>query len=153
MPTLLFLCTGNYYRSRFAEHLFNALARPRGLPWSADSRGLALELGSRNVGPIAASTILGLRARGIALAEPIRPPTQVGEADVAAAQRIIALYEREHRPMLAERYPAWAGRVEYWQVPDVGELPPLEALSLIEREVAGLLDELGARHAGERSAT
>jgi protein-tyrosine phosphatase len=28
---MLFLCTGNYYRSRFAELLFNHLAKQRGL--------------------------------------------------------------------------------------------------------------------------
>jgi len=36
--TVLFLCTGNYYRSRFAEILFNAVAAKEGLGWRADSR-------------------------------------------------------------------------------------------------------------------
>ncbi len=44
-PTVLFLCTGNYYRSRFAEALFNAVAGKMGLPWKATSRGLARERG------------------------------------------------------------------------------------------------------------
>ena len=41
MKTLLFLCTGNYYRSRYAEELFNHRAAPAGLNWRAQSRGLA----------------------------------------------------------------------------------------------------------------
>ena len=42
---VLFICTGNYYRSRFAEEWFNFLVRQeRALHWVADSRGLALEL-------------------------------------------------------------------------------------------------------------
>jgi protein-tyrosine-phosphatase len=45
--TILFLCTGNYYRSRFAEVLFNSVADKMGLPWRAASRGLALERGVR----------------------------------------------------------------------------------------------------------
>ena len=58
MPrTVLFLCTGNYYRSRFAEELFNDSARRAGLDWTATSRGLALELGPVErrpaVGPLA----------------------------------------------------------------------------------------------------
>ncbi len=48
--TVLFLCTGNYYRSRFAEALFNSVAGKMGLPWRASSRGLALERGVNNIG-------------------------------------------------------------------------------------------------------
>ena len=51
--TILFLCTGNYYRSRLAEVLFNSVAGKMGLPWQASSRGLALERGVNNVGPMA----------------------------------------------------------------------------------------------------
>ena len=47
--TVLFLCTGNYYRSRFAEILFNSVAEKMGLPWKASSRGLALERGVNNI--------------------------------------------------------------------------------------------------------
>ncbi len=50
MKKILFLCTGNYYRSRFAEKLFNNLATQKNLDWEADSRGLAIERGVNNVG-------------------------------------------------------------------------------------------------------
>ena len=46
--TVLFLCTGNYYRSRFAEMLFNHLAVESQLNWKADSRGIATILGADN---------------------------------------------------------------------------------------------------------
>src|SRR5579884_2286819 len=55
--TVLFLCTGNYYRSRFAEALFDAVAVGRGLDWRAESRGLAIERGVGNVGPMAAVVV------------------------------------------------------------------------------------------------
>ena len=48
---VLFLCTGNYYRSRFAEVLFNHVAGERGLGWRAESRGLDLAGGVNNMGP------------------------------------------------------------------------------------------------------
>ncbi|HWG47254.1 MAG TPA: hypothetical protein VN688_31115 [Gemmataceae bacterium] len=35
--TVLFLCTGNYYRSRFVEVLFNSVADRMGLSWRASS--------------------------------------------------------------------------------------------------------------------
>jgi protein-tyrosine phosphatase len=142
MPTLLFLCTGNYYRSRFVEHLFNAHAHRLGLPWVAESRGLAIERGINNVGPIAAVTLRALEARGVAVASPIRMPLQARDEEFAAAQRVIALYEREHRPLVEQRFPAWAERVEYLAVPDVGELGADAALSLMEQATLLLLDEL-----------
>jgi protein-tyrosine phosphatase len=52
MKTLLFLCTGNYYRSRYAEELFNHGAGRAGLAWTAFSRGLAIERRAGNVGPL-----------------------------------------------------------------------------------------------------
>jgi low molecular weight protein-tyrosine phosphatase len=63
--SVLFLCTGNYYRSRFAEILFNSVAGKMGLPWRASSRGLALERGVNNVGPMAAAAVKALETRGL----------------------------------------------------------------------------------------
>src|SRR5689334_1886389 len=88
---ILFLCTGNYYRSRFAEILFNALASKRGLPWKASSRGLALERGASNIGPMAVSAIRALKARGVHAALDFdRFPVQVTLDDFEAAHCVVA---------------------------------------------------------------
>lgn len=139
MPrTILFLCTGNYYRSRFAEELFNHLATRNQLDWTATSRALAIELGIYNVGPISSHTREALAAGGIPLTEPVRHPIQCSEEDLATADRIIALKEAEHRPYLTARYPAWPDRVEYWHVHDLDKATAAEALS----EIAGKVKEL-----------
>jgi predicted translation initiation factor SUI1 len=136
--TVLFLCTGNYYRSRFAEVLFNSLAGRMGLPWRALSRGLALERGVHNLGPMAVSAVKALEARGLrAVAEFGRSPIQATVEDFAAAHWIVALKEAEHLPLLQERFPAWAEKVEFWQADDAPE-----ALALIEREVMDLTARL-----------
>ncbi len=136
--TVLLLCTGNYYRSRFAEVLLNSVAGKMGLPWRASSRGLALERGVNNVGPMEVSAVKALEARGLrALAEFARFPIQVTVEDFEAAHWIVALKEAEHLPLLQERYPAWAEKVEFWQVDDVPEV-----LGLIEREVMDLAARL-----------
>src|SRR5689334_3410700 len=107
--TVLFLCTGNYYRSRFAKILFNSVAGKMNLPWKALSRGLALERGVNNVGPMASSAVRALEARGLrAVAEFGRFPIQVTVKDFEAARWIVALKEAEHQPLLQERFPAWA---------------------------------------------
>ncbi len=135
---VLFLCTGNYYRSRFAEVLFNSVAGKMGLPWQADSRGLALERGVNNVGPMATSAIKALEAMGIRAAEAVtRMPAQVTTDDLERADRVVALKHAEHLPLLRERFPAWAEKVEFWHVDDA-----LGVLPLIEREVMGLVARL-----------
>jgi protein-tyrosine phosphatase len=136
--TVLFLCTGNYYRSRFAEVLFNSVAGKMGLPWRASSRGLALERGVNNVGPMEVSAVKALEARGLrAVAEFGRSPTQATAEDFEAARWIVALKEAEHLPLLNERFPGWAEKVEFWHVDDGPEV-----LHLIEREVMDLAARL-----------
>jgi protein-tyrosine phosphatase len=136
--TVLFLCTGNYYRSRFAEILFNSVARRMGLPWKAASRGLALERGIKNIGPMAPSAVQALEALAIRAAEDMaRFPVQVTADDLGQADRIIALKQAEHLPLLEERFPTWAEKVEFWEVDDTPEV-----LDLIEREVMDLAARL-----------
>jgi protein-tyrosine-phosphatase len=136
--TVLFLCTGNYYRSRFAEVLFNSVAMKMGLSWMASSRGLALERGSNNVGPMAASAITALKALGAGAGDDCsRFPVQVTVNELQGAERIIALKHAEHLPLLQDRFPAWVEKVEFWHVDDAPE-----ALGLIEREVMSLVARL-----------
>src|SRR6516225_2072019 len=136
--TILFLCTGNYYRSRFAEILFNYVAGKMGLPWKASSRGLALERGVNNVGPMAVSAVKALEALGVRAAEAAtRLPAQVTTDDLERADRIVALKHAEHLPVLQERFPAWAEKVEFWHVDDAPEV-----LGLVEQEVMSLVARL-----------
>ena len=94
---VLFLCTGNYYRSRFAEILFNSLAEKMGLPWRAASRGLALERGVNNVGAMAVEALARLEVLGIRAGDAVtRLPVQVMADDLERADRIVALKQAEH---------------------------------------------------------
>ncbi len=147
MPrTVLFLCTGNYYRSRFAEAVFNDLATRAGLDWQATSRGLALELGKWNVGPISAHTRAALAARGLPVAEPARDPMACSAADLSGADRVVALKEAEHRPYLRDRHPGWADRVTYWHVHDLDRAGPEQALGELAALVSDLVEQLKEPH-------
>jgi protein-tyrosine phosphatase len=137
MPQIvLFVCTGNYYRSRYAEELFNAW-KPSALDWRADSRGFALWPG--NIGPISPETKRRLNAAGIALPEPIRAPATLLEADLHAAARVIALDRTEHAPYVDDLFPAWRARFEYWDVADLHLSSVDDALGAIEMQVRALL--------------
>jgi protein-tyrosine phosphatase len=146
MKRVLFLCTGNYYRSRFAEVMFNHLAEEAGLVWRADSCGLNLAgLGPEHPRPISKWTREGLKARGIESKAILREPKQVCEADLTGAELVIALKEEEHRPWMEKLHPEWAGRVLYWHVHDLDFAEAEEALGEIEGLVKGLVTELAGR--------
>jgi protein-tyrosine phosphatase len=140
MRTVLFLCTGNYYRSRFAEVLFNALAARSDLHWRADSRGL--ELNSNNIGPMSWAAVERLALLGIDTESCERYPLPVAQADLERADHIVAVKELEHRPLLVRKHPAWVERVDYWHIHDCDCATPDEALPMLEMEVQALVGRL-----------
>jgi len=142
MNEILFICSGNYYRSRFAEAVFNHAAARRSLDWRAFSRGLAIYLVDGDLSPW---TEIALRSRGIERS--LTGPTRVTlrEEDLLRASRAIALKESEHRPMMREQFPAWEDRVEYWSVHDLDFASPEEALPQIEARVLAMVDEFSRR--------
>jgi protein-tyrosine phosphatase len=144
MKTVLFLCTGNYYRSRFAEELFNHRARRTGLNWVAQSRGLALERGTRNVGAISPIALHALKELAITARGAERFPQQCTAGDLANANSVVAVKESEHRPLMRERFVEWEHLPDYWNIHDVEDAAPAEALKLLAREVETLLQRFRA---------
>jgi protein-tyrosine phosphatase len=139
---VLFLCSGNYYRSRFAELLFNHLVEGSELGYRADSAGLWPDCHDHNVGPIAAETLQALRARGVTLPRAHRVPRDVTEADIERAAVTVAVKEAEHRLLVASRFPSLLERVEFWHVHDIDVAPPSEAIPALERNVRDLIARL-----------
>ncbi|NTW03672.1 MAG: low molecular weight phosphatase family protein [Oscillochloris sp.] len=140
--TVLMVCTGNYYRSRYAELLFNALA-PAELGWRADSRGFAP--GPWNVGPVAPVVLERLRAADIVPpVTHLRNPLRLCRADLEAADVLIALDAQEHRPYVAGLGHPWSQQFRFWVVPDLHEWTTERALRAIEHEVHALIAELAS---------
>jgi protein-tyrosine phosphatase len=144
MKEILFLCTGNYYRSRFAEELFNFHAPMTCSRWVATSRGIAVDRGHANIGPIAKATVKALQQRWLRFdPESARFPLQLKNSDLEAADYVVALKRSEHFPLIRARFPEWVTvDIKYWRVPDIDELSPDDALPMIEAEVLTLMRQL-----------
>jgi protein-tyrosine phosphatase len=140
MKSLLFLCTGNYYRSRYAEILFNSQAKQAGLAWSAVSRGL--EPDPMNPGPMSRYTIAALTRQQISHDEHLRMPILVTDSDFESADHVVAVKEAEHRWMIEQGFAHWLPKVEFWHVHDVDCCGPEETLPHLDREVAALIERL-----------
>jgi len=95
---VLFLCTGNFYRSRVAEALFRSLA-PSG--WTATSRGLSVTGALRGLAPEGSYF---LEAQGIPI-DP-RDPMPLLVDELIAAGHIVLLNHAEHEPMITRDFGA-----------------------------------------------
>jgi protein-tyrosine phosphatase len=138
---VLFICTGNFYRSRFAEAVFNHHAEEIDLPWRAASRGLAIHL----VPPqfqLSPHTEQHLNARNIDLRHTAPDRRQLREQDLAESQVVIALKDDEHRPMVRSMFPGWESKITFWDVGDQPEVMPDAGLGQIHEQVLGLIGEL-----------
>ena len=136
---VLFICTGNHCRSRFAEALFNHEAERQGLEWSAYSRGLRIHLAPDEISP---STEKALAERRISRDCTALEPRALHEPDLAGAALIIALRRAEHFPMMMRDFPRWAGRIDYWSLNGPNEESHQSSLPQIEGHVLELVENL-----------
>ena len=137
--TVLFICTGNYYRSRFAEEVFNHIAEKEMLPWKAFSRGAAEKGSPENIGSMSRFALQALMALGIRPRGTNKLPQPCSLADFDQADIVIALKEAEHRPMIEDRFPSVADRVLYWRVDDVDIAHPSDALPYLAQMITNLI--------------
>lgn len=141
---VLFICTGNYYRSRFAEYFFNHWAGLRKMDWVAESRGLRSD-NPNNAGPISPFALAGLKQRGIAVPEALEGPKPLELDDLESATDIIALKEEEHRPLMEALFPDWVEEVDYWQINDIDVEAPDSALQHLDEVIYDYMDMLSMR--------
>jgi protein-tyrosine phosphatase len=136
---VIFICTGNYYRSRYAEIYFNARV-PANSGYYAASCGFRLS--PQNTGKIAPCVLDRLQSHQIVVTNQMRAPRQLHAEALTATDRVIVLDETEHRPYVEQDLPTWRTRVTYWHIPDANDMPVEQALPLIEMEVDALLRQL-----------
>lgn len=120
---VLFVCSGNYYRSRLAEILFNHEAAGAGLAWEAESRGILKAGELRGLSAHAEAYLEGAKLSHLAK-EP-RDPLFLDVEDLTEADLVVGLCREEHQPMIEQKFLALAralhkiGRMRYWNVYDI----------------------------------
>jgi protein-tyrosine phosphatase len=162
---VLFICTGNFFRSAFAEHYFNFLAtqnrrlepgdpRRKRVVWVAESRGLDLAQLSptQRAARMSAFAVERLKQLKVPLPMagtlPAHTPTVLTVSDLEKSDRVIALHDPTHRPMLRrfmERHGARGpdpllDRVIYWNIQDVIRSPVIPLTPA--QQAARALDEV-----------
>jgi protein-tyrosine phosphatase len=141
--TVLFLCTGNFYRRRYAEAWFNYHAPQSGLLWRAASRGFLPHLADMSLSPCACER---LGEHDIPRSFTRRVPTRLSFADLTKANLVVAMLESEHRPMIRDQFPRREDRVCYWNIHDVDVESPHFTLPLTEAGVEKLIGQLLTGH-------
>jgi protein-tyrosine phosphatase len=142
MKTILFLCTGNYYRSRYSEIFFNWYSALKAKNWISVSRGLDLSKGVNNIGPISPYALKRIKEHSLPLDCTIRSPVQITYKDLVMAEKTICLLESEHRPYIESMFPGWENRVYYWDIEDVSLTDRYDPLEEIEKKITVLVDSL-----------
>ena len=133
---VLFICTGNFYRSRYAEAYFNCAARWSQSPHWAVSRGFRID---PEIGPISTYTLTRMVERGIDAKLVENKAKMLYSGDIDRADIAICMYEKEHKPMAELFFESLEHRIIYWDIPDIDENPPNKTLDLIEKNVDNLL--------------
>ncbi|MFQ6075493.1 MAG: low molecular weight phosphatase family protein [Candidatus Bathyarchaeia archaeon] len=130
---VLFVCTGNSFRSPVAEAL---LKRARG-NWEVDSAGTA------PASRIAPNAEMFLKREG-AYGYVKRRPEGLWQKGMGDYDLIVAM-KGEHRRELLRRYPKTRGKIEVWDVDDPIYLPPgsdMRVFEEIKRKVRELAHSL-----------
>ncbi len=140
---VLFVCTGNYYRSRLAELLFNHYADEAGMGWTGDSRGVLERTAQRGLSP---SAIRYLEGRELThLIDESRSPKPLKLDHFEQFSVIVGMCRKEHSSLMLTRFgqiPRMLekkGVLRYWNVDD---LPTPSHLN------GGLLQRLKVAFAG-----
>ena len=143
MKTVLFLCTGNYYRSRFAEEVFNFYANKNDLDWRADSAGLKVaETRDENPGTMSIWALDELLRIGIYPTEYLREPKDVDESNFRSSDKKIAISLSEHKSMMETKFPEFLSETTFWEVEDIELELPAVALEKLVKQVKSLIDQL-----------
>jgi protein-tyrosine phosphatase len=139
MKKVIFVCTANYYRSRFAQAWFNFRKGTALENWHAESRGLMIECAPASISPHTKDLIDEYKIPKSCYQ---KLPIALTLEDLESADLVIALKTQEHHPMMQKQFPEWVDRIRYWDVHDMDVWEPSQTIPAIMIQVGLLIAEL-----------
>ena len=140
MKKILFVCTANIFRSRFAEEVFNSLASDSSLSLSAFSAGM--KVGEFTTRKIYYPALEQLKRYNIKPQRGNELSTHIDDLNLDEYDRIICMDEPEHRPMVEENTNLKGRDVEYWNIVDIPEEDSRVSLPMCYEKVNKLFSEM-----------
>ena len=140
MNNILFVCTGNIFRSRFAEEVFNHLCKINGVDATAFSAGL--QVGRYKQRKICRPAMNELERLKI---EPLRSnedSVHINDIDVSIYDQIICMDEEEHKPMVRSNEHLSGFTFQYWNIVDMPKVSSDISLPKCYKKVESLIDQL-----------
>ena len=140
MYNILFVCTGNIFRSRFAEEVFNHLCKINGVDAIAFSAGL--QVGRYKQRKIYWPAMNELERLKI---EPLRSnedSVHINDIDVSIYDQIICMDEEEHKPMVRSNELLSGFTFQYWNIVDMPKVPSDISLPRCYKKVETLIGQL-----------
>ena len=142
MKKVLFVCTANIHRSRFAEEVFNYFCAKHNKDYHAFSAGL--RVGDYSFRKIYYPALENLKAFNII---PIRPndlPKHIKDVDLENYDKIICMDEVEHKPMVTSDPKLSNYNFEYWNITDMPKVDSDVSLPICYKKVKNLLNEMSS---------
>ena len=144
MKKVMFVCTGNYYRSIICENLWLYLLDRYEKDGEVCSSGLNPELASLwkksfgDISPFAESS-LNIMKVSIKRTNSLKP---IRLFDIETSNRVIFLNKKEHKPMVAKsKMPTSSNKYIFWENEDVDSQFPLETIFSIIDNVCDLFQQ------------
>ena len=137
---VLFVCTANIHRSRFAEEVFNFLAKERNSAHRAFSAGL--RVGNYSFRTIYYPALDNLKKFNITPLRPNDHSIHIEEVDIHEYDRIICMDEGEHRPMVMANENLDDELFEYWNIIDEPQVKSDISLPKCFQKVEDLLRDM-----------
>ena len=135
MYKILFICTGNFYRSKFCEAFMENEGKVLKIPIRTMSRGFEISLADKVAsiyGETSPYTIQRLDQLGIDCGKVKKRRTPVSQHDINSNDIIVIIDKAEHSPYM-ENFDFPENRTVFWEVKDIADWTAKETLDELEK--------------------